>query len=136
MKRFLLTISACICFVLSYAQSESSDVLSKTQITFAKNKDVPIVKDDNDNLGKIVELLRRNPDLKLIVEVYSCGRESEEHNQDLAQRRANNVRQLFIDKGLSPVQVETVSLADDTQNGKIDKTSKDCDCAVFRVLKR
>ena len=136
MKRIILAIFACICFMASYAQSESLDVLSNTKITFARNKDLPKIKDNNDNLGKTVKLLRNNPGLKLIVEVYSCGRGSEEHNRDLAQRRANNVRQLFIDKGLSPVQVETVSLADDTQNGKIDKTSKDCDCAVFRVFKR
>ncbi len=136
-KRILLSIFVCICFVVSYAQSESSDVLSKTKISFAKNKDIPKIEDDNDNINKTVALLKANPQLKLVVEAYACGRGSEQHNRDLAQRRANNVREIFINKGMSPDQIETVSYtANDSQNSQKDKESKDCNCAVFRIVKR
>ena len=136
-KRIFLAIFACICFVASYAQSESSDVLSKTTISFAKNKDIPKIEDDNDNISKTVAILKANPQLKLIVETYSCGRGSEEHNRDLAQRRANNVRNMFIEKGVSPDQIETASLtSNDPQTAQKGKKSKECNCAVFKVVKR
>ena len=136
-KRIFLAIFACICFVASYAQSESSDVLSKTKISFAKNKDVPKIKDEDGNIDKTVAILKKNPGLKLIVEAYSCGRGSEQHNRDLAQRRANNVRKLFLDKGVDPYQVETASYtANDPQNSQEDKIPKECNCAVFRIVKR
>ena len=136
-KRIFLAIFACICFVASYAQRDKTEILSNTIITFARNKDVPKIKDDNDNLAKTVEILKKNPSLKLIVEAYSCGRGSEEHNRDLAQRRANNVRNLFIEKGANPNQIETASYtANDPQNSQNDNIPKDCNCAVFRIVKR
>ena len=136
-KSILLAIFACICFVVSYAQNATTDVLSKTKITFAKNKDIPKVEDYNDNLNKIVAILKANPQLKLIVEGYSCGRGSEQHNRDLAQRRANNVRKLFIEKGVNPDQIETASYSpNDPQNSQNDKLPNDCNCAIFRIVKR
>lgn len=136
-KRIFLAIFACICFVASYAQSDNTEVLSKTKISFAKNKDVPKIKDEDGNIDKTVEILKKNPGLKLIVEAYSCGRGSEQHNRDLAQRRANNVRKLFLDKGVDPYQVETASYtANDPQNSQEDKIPKECNCAVFKIVKR
>jgi len=136
-KRIFLAIFACICFVASYAQSDNTVVLSKTKISFAKNKDVPKIKDEDGNIDKTVAILKKNPGLKLIVEAYSCGRGSEEHNRDLAQRRANNVRNLFIEKGANPNQIETASYtANDPQNNQNDNVPNDCNCAVFRIVKR
>ncbi len=136
-KRIILAIIACICFVASYAQSGSSDVVSKTKISFAKNKDVPKIKDEDGNIDKTVAILKKNPGLKLIVEAYSCGRGSEQHNRDLAQRRANNVRNIFIEKGLNPDQIETASYTEnDPQNSQEDKIPKECNCAVFKIVKR
>lgn len=136
-KRIFLAIFACICFAASYAQSDNTVVLSKTKISFAKNKDVPKIKDEDGNIDKTVEILKKNPGLKLVVEAYSCGRGSKEYNLDLAQRRANKVRELFIQKGVKPDQIETASYTSkDPQNSQDDKTPKDCNCAVFRILKR
>lgn len=136
-KRIFLAIFACICFVASYAQSDNTEVLSKTKISFAKNKDVPKIKDEDGNIDKTVEILKKNQGLKLIVEAYSCGHGSEVHNRDLAQRRANKVRELFIQRGVKPDQIETASYtANDPQNNQNDNIPKDCNCAVFRIVKR
>jgi len=136
-KSILLAIFACICFVASYAQNVTTNILSKTIITFAKNKDIPKVEDYGDNLNKSVAILKANPQLKLLVEAYSCGRGSEQHNRDLAQRRANNVRKLFIEKGVNPDQIETASYTpNDPQNSQNDKIPNDCNCVVFRIVKR
>ena len=136
-KRIFLAIFACICFAASYAQSDNTVVLSKTKISFAKNKDVPKIKDEDGNIDKTVEILKKNPSLKLIVEAYSCGRGSKDYNLDLAQRRAKNIRYLFIEKGVNPNQIETAShTSKDPQNSQNDNIPKDCNCAVFRIVKR
>ncbi|MBO4719294.1 MAG: OmpA family protein, partial [Prevotella sp.] len=71
------------------AINELSDVLSKTKILFDLDKDIPKISDYNDNINRTVAILKANPQLKLIVEGYTCDLGSEEHNRDLAQRRAN-----------------------------------------------
>jgi outer membrane protein OmpA-like peptidoglycan-associated protein len=99
------------------AINELSDVLSKTKILFDLDKDIPKINDYNDNINRTVAILKANPQLKLIVEGYTCDLGSEEHNRDLAQRRANNVRKLFIQKGVNPDQIETASYTvNDPQN--------------------
>ena len=82
--------------------AEISDALSKTKILFDLDKDIPKISDYNDNIDRTVAILKKNNSLKLIVEGYTCDLGSEQHNRDLAQRRAAAVRQLFIQKGVNP----------------------------------
>lgn len=113
--------------------------VSKVKIFFKRNKDIPIIKDQGDNIDKAVAILKVNPGLKLIVEGYTSDRGSEQHNRDLAQRRANNVRKLFIEKGVDPSQIETASYTvNDPQNRQntADHRPKEHDCAIFRIVKR
>ena len=121
------------------AINELSDVLSKTKILFDLDKDIPKIKDYNDNINRTVEILKANPQLKLIVEGYTCDLGSEQHNRDLAQRRANNVRKLFIQKGVSPDQIETASYTvNDPQNRQniTDPSREEHRAAIFRIVKR
>ena len=121
------------------AINELSDVLSKTKILFDLDKDIPKIKDYNDNINRTVEILKANPQLKLIVEGYTCDLGSEQHNRDLAQRRANNVRKLFIQKGVNPDQIETASYTvNDPQNRQniTDPAREEHRAAIFRIVKR
>ena len=121
------------------AINELSDVLSKTKILFDLDKDIPKIKDYNDNINRTVEILKANPQLKLIVEGYTCDLGSEQHNRDLAQRRANNVRKLFIQKGVNPDQIETASYTvNDPQNRQniTDPRREEHRAAIFRIVKR
>lgn len=121
------------------AINELSDVLSKTKILFDLDKDIPKIKDYNDNINRTVEILKANPQLKLIVEGYTCDLGSEQHNRDLAQRRANNVRKLFIQKGVNPDQIETASYTvNDPQNRQniTDPSREEHRAAIFRIVKR
>jgi outer membrane protein OmpA-like peptidoglycan-associated protein len=118
------------------AINELSDVLSKTKILFDLDKDIPKINDYNDNINRTVAILKANPQLKLIVEGYTCDLGSEEHNRDLAQRRANNVRKLFIQKGVNPDQIETASYTvNDPQNRQniTDPSREEHRAAAFRV---
>jgi outer membrane protein OmpA-like peptidoglycan-associated protein len=116
-----------------------SDALSKTKILFDLDKDIPKINDYNDNINRTVAILKKNNSLKLIVEGYTCDLGSEEHNRDLAQRRANKVRELFIQKGVSPDQIETASYTvNDPQNRQniTDPSREEHRAAIFRIVKR
>ena len=116
-----------------------SDALSKTKILFDLDKDIPKISDYNDNINKTVAILKKNNTLKLIVEGYTCDLGSEQHNRDLAQRRANKVRELFIQKGVNPDQIETASYTvNDPQNRQniTDPSREEHRAAIFRIVKR
>lgn len=118
---------------------ELSEVLANTKILFDLDKDIPKIADQNDNINKTVSILKKNPSLKLIVEGYTCDLGSEEHNRDLAQRRANAVREMFINKGVSPSQIETASYTvKDPQNKQNiqDPSREEHRAAIFRIVKR
>ena len=118
---------------------ELSDVLAKTKILFDLDKDIPKIADQNDNINKTVSILKKNPSLKLIVEGYTCDLGSEEHNRDLAQRRANAVREMFINKGVAQGQIETATYTvKDPQNKQNiqDPSREEHRAAIFRIVKR
>lgn len=121
------------------AIKELSDVLSKTKILFDLDKDIPKIADQNDNINRTVSILKKNPSLKLIVEGYTCDLGSEQHNRDLAQRRANAVRDMFIKKGVSSDQIETATYTvNDPQNKQniSDPSREEHRAAIFRIVKR
>ena len=119
--------------------ADLSDALSKTKILFDLDKDIPKIQDQNDNINRTVAILKKNNTLKLIVEGYTCDLGSEEHNRDLAQRRANKVRELFIQRGVNPDQIETASYTvNDPQNRQniTDPSREEHRAAIFRIVKR
>jgi outer membrane protein OmpA-like peptidoglycan-associated protein len=119
--------------------AEISDALSKTKILFDLDKDIPKISDYNDNIDRTVAILKKNNSLKLIVEGYTCDLGTEQHNRDLAQRRAAAVRQLFIQKGVNPDQIETASYTvNDPQNRQniSDPRREEHRAAIFRIVKR
>lgn len=116
-----------------------SAALSNTKILFDLDKDIPKINDNNDNINKTVAILKKNNTLKLIVEGYTCDLGTEEHNRDLAQRRANKVRDLFIQKGVDPSQIETATYTtNDPQNRQNiqDPSREEHRAAIFRIVKR
>ena len=118
---------------------ELQDELSRTKILFDLDKDIPKIQDVNDNINRCVAILKDNPKLALEVEGYTCDLGSEEHNRDLAQRRANKVRDLFIQKGVHPEQIRTVSYTvNDPENRQNiqDPRREEHRAAIFRIVKR
>ncbi len=121
------------------ALRELADVLSKTKILFDLDKDIPHYADYNDNINRTVEIMKANPSFGLQIEGYTCKLGSEEHNRDLAQRRANKVMQMFIDKGVPASQISTVTYTvNDPQNYQNipDTRLEEHRAAIFRILVR
>lgn len=119
------------------ALKELADVLSKTKILFDLDKDIPHYADYNDNINRTVEIMKANPSFGLQIEGYTCDLGSEEHNRDLAKRRAEAVKQMFISKGVPENQISTVSYTvNDPQNKQNipDARREEHRAAIFRIL--
>lgn len=114
---------------------ELSDVLSNTKITFDKDSDIPKINDENDNINRTVAILKANPTFGLQIEGYADNTGSEEHERDLSQRRAYNVKQMFIDKGVPENQISTVTYTvNDPQFKQNIPDGDEHRCAIFRIL--
>ena len=111
--------------------------LSSIKILFDLDKDNPKINDQNNNITKAVDILKKDKSLGLIIEGYTCDLGSEAHNRDLAQRRAEKVRQLFIDRGVNPSQISIAAYTvNDPENKKNipDKTREEHRAAIFRII--
>ena len=60
-----------------------------------------------DIIVKIAEVLKENPDQKVLVNGHASAEGSEQHNQDLSERRAEAIRQLLLKEGVSEKQIQT-----------------------------
>lgn len=116
-----------------------AEALSNTKILFDLDKDIPKITDNNDNIRKTVEILKKDKSLGLIVEGYTCDLGSEAHNRDLAQRRAIAIRQMFINQGVSPDQISIASYTYNDPQNKInipDSKREEHRAAIFRIIKK
>lgn len=117
------------------ALKETTEVLSKTKISFDYDKDIPIIEDYNNNINRTVEILKDNPNFGLQIEAYSDNTGSEEHQRDLARRRVNNVMQIFIGKGAPANQISTVTYTSSDPQFKLYFLEGDEHrCAIFRIF--
>lgn len=116
-----------------------AEILSNTKILFDLDKDIPKIADYNNNIDRTAELMKKDRSLLLIVEGYTCDLGSEEHNRDLAIRRANKIRDLFIMKGVPADQIQTASYTvSDPENARniTDKSREEHRAAIFRIKTR
>lgn len=89
------------------AVQDLADDLEKIKILFDLDKDVPKINESGDYIDKAAKKLKANSNLILVIEGYTCKLGPEEHNRDLAQRRAESIKRLFVEeKGVDPAQLE------------------------------
>ena len=115
------------------------DALGKGgKILFDLDSDVPKI-DDRQFIYDASEILKKDQSLSVIIEGYTCDLGTAAHNRDLAKRRANAIRDLFIKQGVSPSQITTDGyIASDPQNKyNIQNDQREEHRAViFRIVKR
>jgi len=119
---------------------ELADKLSKTKILFDLDKDIPKLDDVNkEHIKNAADLLKANPDFKVMVTGYTSPEGTREHNQGLGNRRAIAVRKLFIDHGVPGDQISTQNFtADDPQHKEDipDKDYKQQRAVIFKIEKK
>ncbi len=56
-------------------------------------------------LDEIAAILRRHPDVKVMVLAHTCNMGSEEYNLDLSERRAKSVKAYLVRRGVPPPSI-------------------------------
>jgi len=113
--------------------------LSNIKILFDEDTDIPKLNDTQINNIKIAaDLLKANPDLKVIISGYIKSGGSQAHNEDLAQRRAVAVRAIFVNYGVPMDQISTQTFtAESPQEEDIQGSDyKEQNAVIFKVEKR
>lgn len=128
----------------NFTQSEQesinmlADVLGKGKILFDFDSDVPKIS-DKSFISAAAVILQKEPSLRLMIEGYTCEMGSEKHNRELAARRANAIRDLFIKQGVKSSQIEVAAYtANDPQSKQniITGSLKDHRVVIFRIIKK
>ena len=114
------------------------NVLSNAKIRFNLNSDIPKI--DNKNfIDEAANILKSEPSLHLIVEGYTCDLGSEDHNRNLANRRAEALRDLFLQKGTDPSQIETAAYTikdPESQLNIQEPEREEHRSVIFRIYKK
>ncbi|MEM8727305.1 MAG: OmpA family protein [Chlamydiota bacterium] len=76
---------------------------------FNTDEHVLKTKDDRKQIAAIAKYMNKNSDLYLCVEGHCDERASETYNLSLGTRRANTIRTLLIERGVSPTRIYTIS---------------------------
>ena len=125
-------------------QSERENVyklvnsLSNAKILFDLDSDIPKI----DNTNFIVEtsnILKVEQSLHLIIEGYTCDLGTEDHNRNLATRRAEAIRNLFVQQGTDPSQIETAAYTikdPESQLNIQNQKREEHRAVIFRIYKK
>lgn len=77
-------------------------------ITFDYDK-TEISSDDQKKLQANAEYLKKNPQLEILVEGNCCECGTSEYNQALGQKRAQVVKEYYVQLGIDAVRIATIS---------------------------
>jgi outer membrane protein OmpA-like peptidoglycan-associated protein len=121
--------------LLDLAQS-----LSNIKILFDLDKDVPKLNEKNQgDIKNAAKVLKEYPELKVIVTGYTSPEGTPDHNRDLAQKRANAVRNIFVSEGVPADQITTQAFIAQDEQHKIDIPDKEYPqqrAVIFKIEKR
>jgi outer membrane protein OmpA-like peptidoglycan-associated protein len=121
--------------LLDLAQS-----LSNIKILFDLDKDIPKLDENkHDHIRRASELLKANPDLKVIVTGYTSPEGTVTHNQDLGHRRALKVREEFVNRGVpaDQIAVQNYTAEDPQHKQDIPETDyKEQRAVIFKIEKK
>jgi len=123
------------------ALMELAQSLSMIKILFPLDSDVPKLSDRNrEDIKNAVGILIANPDLKIIITGYTSPEGTQAHNEGLAQRRANAVKGIFVDRGVPSDQIATAAFTANDPQHKIDIPERESwpeqRAVIFRIEKK
>jgi hypothetical protein len=107
-----------------------STILSSYKIAINCDATLSLRTNDDRYIHDVIQILDQNPQLKLELESYF-------EDEELSQKSGNNIRNLFIQEGTNPAQIETAiySFAPEHRT-KLGLEDNECGIAIFRIVKR
>lgn len=91
---------------LKVEQQERGTVFTLSDVVFDVDSD-QLNEGGERSLRQIAEALKQNPDSQILVEGYTDSTGSEQYNQDLSRRRAEAVKESFVEHGIPPERIRT-----------------------------
>ncbi len=92
-------------------QGDMLAISLKGDVTFDTNSTV-IRPGLYSEIDRIAGVLQQYPDTVIRIEGHTDSVGSESYNQDLSRRRAEAVRELFVQRGISPTRMETMAFGE------------------------
>jgi len=121
--------------IMDLAQS-----LSNIKILFDVDKDIPKLDETKkQHIDRAVQLLKSNPDLKVIISGYTSPEGTTDHNKGLGARRAVAVKKIFTDKGVPFDQIITQNFVAEDPQHKLDIPESDWKeqrAVIFKIEKK
>ena len=114
------------------------NLLGDAKILFDLDSDIPKI-DNNSFIAEVSKILQKEHSLNLIIEGYTCDLGSDEHNRDLAARRAVAIRNLFIQQGTNSSQIQTAGYTykdPESQLNIQEGTREEHRAVIFRIYKK
>jgi outer membrane protein OmpA-like peptidoglycan-associated protein len=114
------------------------NIFKNSKILFDLDSDIPKIEEKNF-IADAAKVLQEGRTLSLIVEGYTCDLGTEEHNRNLANRRANAIRDLFIAQGVSPSQIQVAAYTANDPQSKVNITEEcreEHRAVIFKIVKR
>ena len=68
---------------------------------------------DSDKVTAVADALSNSPKNKILVEGHCDERGTEEYNRALGERRALSIRDILVEKGISPDRIRTMTFGED-----------------------
>ena len=69
--------------------------------------------EDSDKMTAVADALSNSPKNKILVEGHCDERGTEEYNRALGERRALAIRDILVEKGISPKRIRTITFGED-----------------------
>ncbi|MCL2098775.1 MAG: OmpA family protein, partial [Bacteroidales bacterium] len=113
-------------------------LFSNSKILFDLNSDVPKI-ENTSFFSEAAKILEKESSLSLLIEGYTCDLGTEQHNRELATRRANAIRNLFIAEGVNPSQIQVAAYTANDPQSRVNITDtgrEEHRAVVFRIVKR
>ena len=93
-------------------------------------------------LDSDIQTMKENPGIKVQIEGHACAHGSEDYNMALGERRANAVKEYFVNKGIAADRLTTISygktrplcVEEPTPRNKNSKCMKDNRRVHFEVI--
>lgn len=84
---------------LKVKQDERGTVLTLSDVVFDLNSD-ELNQGGERSVERIADTLKQHPDGEIVIEGYTDSTGSESYNEDLSERRAQAVKQVFVKQGV------------------------------------
>ena len=84
----------------------------KLTIRFGYKYTELVAPESQENIAKLVKILEENPSIKVKILGYTDSIASKEYNLKLSQKRANKVKKILVDKGISEDRLIAIGMGE------------------------